>query len=197
MKIILLGPPLAGKGTQGQFLAERFHLRRLSVGALIRKLYIQKTPEGIEAGKYIIKGKAIPGELLMSIVIPWLTNYKKGFIIDNFIRSHDQLLSYRKYAKQYNFFPDVVINIKLSEPQMLTRLSSRIEEHKKQKIFRPDETIETLKTRLEVYESGISEILSFFKKTTRVIEVEGVGSVLKVHDEIIKKLGLNGLTDDY
>lgn len=197
MKIILLGPPLAGKGTQGQYLAERLNLRRLSVGALIRKLNLQKTPEGIKAGKYMVKGKAIPGELLMSIVIPWLANYKKGFIIDNFIRSHDQLVSYQKYSKKYDFSPDAVINIKLSEPEILSRLSSRIEEHKKRKIFRPDETIETLKTRLEVYESGISEILKYFRKTTHVIEVEGVGSVLKVHDEIIKKLGLNGLTDDY
>lgn len=61
MKIILLGPPLSGKGTQGQLLAERLNLPRLSVGALIRRLYYLKDRRGLEAAQYMLKGLAIPG----------------------------------------------------------------------------------------------------------------------------------------
>src|SRR3989344_4910181 len=127
MKIVLLGPPLAGKGTQGQFLAERFKLHRLSVGALIRKLYRKKTPEGLKAGKYMTKGKAIPGDLLMSILVPWLKNQPSGFVTDNLVRSKSQLESFKKYSHRYKFTPDVVINIKLSKAEILSRLSRRIE----------------------------------------------------------------------
>lgn len=197
MKIVLLGPPLSGKGTQGQFLAERFHLNRLSVGALIRKLYREKTPEGLAAGKYMVKGEAIPGDLLMSIIVPWLKNHKNGFVLDNLVRSHEQLAAFKKYSKLYNFTPDAVININISESEIQSRLAKRIEDHKNRKIYRPDETIDKLKTRLKVYKASIKEILDYFRETSVLIEIEGEDSVLKVHHDIIKKLNLNDLTDDY
>lgn len=194
MKIVLLGPPLSGKGTQGQLLAERLHIPRLSVGALIRRLYDRKKPEGLKAAKYMFKGEAIPADLLMKIIVPWLKKHSQGFVVDNLVRNGNQLEAFKKYSKENNFLLDIVINITLPKEEIFKRLATRLAEHQKNNRVRKDETLQTLKKRIEVYNSSIKRIAEYFKKQGIYHRVSGNHSVGKVHEDIlyILKVKING-----
>ncbi len=195
MKIIILGPPLAGKGTQGQLLSENLHVPRLSVGALIRKFYNDKKPEGIKASKFMLKGEAIPGDLLISILHPWFLNHTKGFVVDNLIRTKDQLRAFKEYSQKHNFKIDKVINLTMSKDEIHRRLKTRIAEHKKSNKLRPDETASALETRINVYKKDIDEILKYFKKEGALIELSGNHSVKRVYEDIIERLKIRGNGD--
>lgn len=194
MRIVLLGSPLSGKGTQGQLLAERLGFPRLSVGALIRKLYDQKKPEGLEAAKFMLRGKAIPADLLIKIVGPWLKKHEQGFIIDNLVRDTQQLAAFKKYSEENKFLMDMVINITLPEQETLKRFETRIMEHKKNNRVREDETLLILKKRIKVYISSIKDIAAYFKRQGIYHEVSGNYSVSKIHEDILNilKVKING-----
>ncbi len=195
MKIVLLGPPLSGKGTQGQLLSERSHFPRLSVGALIRKLYREERPEGILASKFMLQGEAIPGNLLIKIISPWLKAHSKKFIIDNLIRTDDQLKAFSAYSRSENLKIDKVIHLTLPEKEINRRLTERISEHLRSNRLRPDENINALAVRIKVYNSFIKKILNYFKIHSTIYTVSGDHSVAKVYEIIINKLGLK--KDDY
>ena len=87
-KIILLGPPGAGKGTEGELLAKEFGLKRLSVGALLRRLIKEKTSIGKKVEKYVRRGLSVPPNLLSLLLSRWFSANKNGFIIDDFPTFH-------------------------------------------------------------------------------------------------------------
>lgn len=193
-KIIILGPPLSGKGTQGQLLAERFGLPRLSVGALIRRLYKEHDKLGINAAKYMLKGEAVPGTLLIAILISWFEKHKNGFVVDNLIRSEDQLKAFEKYSQKNNFVIDKVIYLTISKQEILKRFYTRIAEHAKSNRVREDETVDRLLTRIKVYNLYKHIILNYFRKQNTVARVSGNHSVSKVHEDILElfNLKMNG-----
>lgn len=193
MRIVLLGPPLSGKGTQGQLLAERLNLPRLSVGALIRKLYYSKKSEGLAAAKYMHKGEAIPADLLIKIIGPWFKkNTKSGFVIDNLVRDNEQLEAFKQYSIENKFLLDIVINITLAKEEIFKRFATRITEHEKNNRVREDETLLVLKKRIAVYNSSIGKIAEYFKKQNIYHKVLGNHSVSKVHEDILNILKING-----
>lgn len=196
MNILIMGPPLSGKGTQGQLLAERLNLSRLSVGALIRKLNKEKNINGVRAGKYAVLGKAIPGELLIKIIDPWLKKHTKGFVIDNLVRSEDQLKAFQKYADKNNLKIDKVIYITLPKNQTVKRLNMRINEHKRINKDRHDDSLEKLLIRIQVYESSKKLITDYFKKQNILETISGNHSVSTVHENILKKLNLKANGDN-
>lgn len=193
-RIIILGPPLSGKGTQGQLLAERLNLPRLSVGALIRKLFKDKKPIGIQASKYMLEGEGIPGEMLIRIIDPWLKRHASGFVVDNLIRTEDQLKSFTQYCKSDNFKIDQVIYLTLPRREIYKRFTLRIIEHAKNKKTREDETKEKLEARIKVNQETINKILNYFLKNSNVSRVSANHSVKKVHEDIldILKVSFNG-----
>ena len=196
MKILLIGPPLVGKGTQGQLISENLGLPRLSVGALIRRLYNKNLPEGIEASKYMFKGEAIPGNLLIKILKPWFNKHKKGFIVDNLIRTEDQLSYFKKFCSQTDFKIDKVIHLVLNSDEIYKRFKVRVEEHKKSNRLRPDETSKALENRINVYKQSIAKITEYFKNQGILTEISGNQSVKKVFEDIMDSLQVNRVDYD-
>ncbi len=179
MKIVLLGPPLAGKGTQAQLLSKEFAIPRLSVGEHLRDLYSNSDPSGIEAASFMKKGQAVPGKLLMELMIPWLISQRKGFVIDRFIMSHDQLNEYDRVAKIHNFKLDYVIHIRVGIPTLEQRFGLR-----KNAQVRFDDTIKLLPYRIKVFNESIEAIKDYFTEKNVYHEVNGEQEISKVNTDI-------------
>ncbi len=183
MRIILLGPPGAGKGTQGELLAKKFNLPRLSVGALIRRHYDEKTALGIEAGEYMLKGLGIPAETLIAMLDEWINDHQEGFIIDNVVRTKEQLDEFKKFQKEKNLLIDKVFYIKISEKEAIKRLMKRIQEKN-----RPDETKEAILKRFHIFYKDIDLIFDYFCKQGIFFEIDGEQSQELVYQDIISHI---------
>lgn len=171
MKIIMLGPPGAGKGTQAEFLSEKYGIPQISTGAIIRGVIASGSDEGKRIKELIDKGMLLPDETVVSMVKNRLAepDCKNGFILDGFPRTIEQAKALDKMGVKI----DHVLSIELSDDEILERLSGRreckvcrasyhIEDHPPKKegicdrcggelITRDDDKPETIKNRLEVY----------------------------------------------
>lgn len=183
MKIILFGPPGAGKGTQGELLAKKFNLPRLSVGALIRRHYHDKTVLGLKAGKYMLKGHGIPAKILIAMLDEWISEHPDGFVIDNVVRTKEQFDEFTKFQQVQNLFFDRVIYLKISEKEAIKRLTKRIQEKN-----RPDETESAISKRFRIFYRNMDIIFDYFKNQGIFAEINGEQSVEEVHEEIMEKL---------
>jgi adenylate kinase len=181
--IVLLGPPGSGKGTQGELLEQTLHLPRLSVGALIRRNVENKTPEGIIAEQYMVKGLAIPADIYISIVGSWLIEHTEGFVVDNLIRTKEQLDAYSAFQAQHPIILTKVFCLRISEDEAKRRLLVR-----KFVKIRPDETPESLHQRFIVFQTHIPIISKYFMNLGIYEEVDARGSVEHVSSDIIRRL---------
>lgn len=193
MNIILLGPPGAGKGVEGKFLAKEFRLKRFSVGALLRRIIKGKTPIGREVKKYVRKGLNVPVDLLSPILSKWFARNRNGFIVDNFPRSKEQLELLKKFIQNNKLKIDKVFHISVSEKTSLRRLLNRQHERKKLGVQRVDESLNTIKNRYKVgYARDIEEIIEYFKKLGILEKIDGEQDEKAVHREILRRLGTDG-----
>ncbi len=197
MKIILLGPPGAGKGTQAEILAEKYAIPTISTGNMIRAEVREGTPLGQTTKQYIDEGRLVPDEIIMAIVESRLAkpDCENGFILDGIPRTIPQAEALDKMGLgEY-----VVLNISVEDEAILNRLGGRRvcgkcgatyhitfnppkEEGKCNAcgdalIIRPDDARETIEKRLEVYHEQTEPLIAYYEKTGRLITVESVGSV--------------------
>lgn len=182
-RIVLLGPPGAGKGTQGDMLASALGLPRLSVGALIRRHYHQQTPEGEQVGEYMVKGHGIPAGLLFRILDQWFIENPKGFVVDNLVRTQEQLDELKVYQKTKNFTLDKVFYLNVSEETAIARLSKRSREK-----TRPDETPEAIDRRFKVFYEEFSYIREYFNTLGIFEEVNAEQSIEAVHKILLDRV---------
>lgn len=183
MKIILLGPPGSGKGTQGELLERVFHMPRLSVGALIRRLVAERSPEGIEAEAHMVKGEAIPAPLYMKIVGRWLLDHPHGFIVDNLVRTYDQLEELKKFQIQHNILFDKVFLLLISEVESRRRLLVRKFSKK-----RPDESPEAIHKRFLTFYAHMGVIVEYFRNLDILEEINAERPVMEIHKAIMDRL---------
>lgn len=189
MNIILLGPPGAGKGTEGSLIARDFGLERLSIGALLRKAIEKKDSQSEKIETYVEKGLNVPSNLLQPLLLDWFGKQEKGFIIDNFPRSKDQLGMLRQLIEENKVKIDKVFHMYVSEETSLKRLLNRKEERSKEGTQRIDESLETIKNRYQAgYIKDIEEILEYFKGLGILFEISVEGEVEEVHENILNIL---------
>lgn len=122
-KILLLGPPASGKGTQANRLSEKLSLPILGTGNLLRQAVVDNTELGIEAGKFISEGKYVPDKLIESLVLEWTEKHKEGWIFDGFPRTLEQaefMFSHKDIGR-----PDLVIGLNVSKEELVKRVDSR------------------------------------------------------------------------
>ncbi len=197
MKIILLGPPGAGKGTQAEILAEKYAIPTISTGNMIRAEVREGTPLGQTTKQYIDEGRLVPDEIIMAIVESRLAkpDCENGFILDGIPRTIPQAEALDKMGLgEY-----VVLNISVEDEAILNRLGGRRvcgkcgatyhitfnppkEDGKCNAcgdalIIRPDDARETIEKRLEVYHEQTEPLIAYYEKTGKLITVESVGSV--------------------
>ncbi len=197
MKLVLLGPPGAGKGTQAQVLSKDLSLPHISTGDMLREALKAATPLGLKAKEYMEKGGLVPDEVVIALVKERLlkSDAQKGFILDGFPRTPEQGISLDRNLGELKMPLDLVLYFKTSLPVIIRRLSGRRVCGKCGKNFhltnfkpkvdgicdvcgsqlvqRPDDKEATIENRLKVYESQTAPLIDYYEKKKNLVEVSG------------------------
>ncbi|MCK4993599.1 MAG: adenylate kinase [Candidatus Omnitrophica bacterium] len=217
MRLVLLGPPGAGKGTQAGVLSKDYSLMHLSTGDLLREAVKNNTPEGKEAKSFMDKGELVSDEIVARMITAKLkkTDASLGFMLDGFPRTKNQAELLEAVLNNLNMPLDLVIYFQTSEETILKRLTGRRICRKCGKIFhvtnippktegicdscggelyqREDDKEETIKNRIEVYNKQTSELIDYYQQKEILKEVSGdldVNELYRVLRDTFEKSGL-------
>jgi adenylate kinase len=182
MNLILFGPPGAGKGTQAERLRDSYKLHHISTGDILRAAVREGTTLGKDAKRYIDSGGLVPDEIIIGLVSEVLAAdkaAKKGFLLDGFPRTEEQARALEKIFRQLKIEDVRIISLAVPEEELIARLINRGKES-----GRSDDTAETIRRRLTVYQNQTSPVLDFYKSRHKVRQVEGLGSVLAITGRI-------------
>jgi adenylate kinase len=180
--LILFGPPGSGKGTQSEKLAERYGLKHLSTGNLLRQEIAEKTPLGIEAKSFIDKGQLVPDEVVIGMVDSYFEQHKeaKGFLFDGFPRTVAQAKALEKLLELKKTNIAVVLALEVGEEELVRRLLNRGKTS-----GRSDDSDENvIRKRFSVYTNETSPVAEHYRKSKKFQSVKGEGTV----DEIFSGL---------
>ena len=212
MRIVLLGPPGGGKGTQAQKLIDQYKIPQVSTGDLFRAAVKNQTDLGKKAKEFMDKGQLVPDEIVIGMVKERLAkdDCKKGFILDGFPRTIAQAEALDKMLPQLKMKLDSVVEIAVPDETVIKRLSGRrscskcgamyhVEFNKPKNDMkcdkcgadlyqRDDDNEKTIKSRLEVYHSQTSPLINYYQKKGIFKKVEGVGDINQIFNSIVKAL---------
>lgn len=183
MNIILIGPPGAGKGTQADFIAKKFALSRVSTGDLFRDNIQNETELGNKANEYVNSGKLVPDTIVTEMIEKWLLQNNENWILDGFPRTINQAESLDNILNSNTQILNIVLLISVPNNILENRLLDRqsIEN-------RSDDNIETIKIRIDTYEQETKPLISYYKKTGLLSEIDGSLSISEVSSKIKNKL---------
>lgn len=209
MKLILLGPPGAGKGTQAEVLTKKFGIETISTGVMLRAAMREGTELGKLAKEYIDQGKLVPDEVVVGIVKERLSqdDCKNGFILDGFPRTIPQAEALSGAGVEI----DKVLSLEVDDEVIVERLTGRREckacgtpYHIKNKpvpsngkcvcggeiIQRADDNEETIRNRIKVYHEQTEPIKEYYASQGKVVSVDSSGTVEETNAAVSKALGL-------
>lgn len=212
LRLVLFGPPGAGKGTQAQLLQEHFDLTHISSGDLFRRHVGKRTPLGLRANEYMNKGELVPDEVTIDIVLDKIMSIPDddGFILDGFPRNPNQAqeLETKLAAESRNL--DKVVHIDVSEPELLRRLggryicrdcqsphaigagedaSARTCDRCGGELYqRDDDAPEAVKKRIQVYNDEAMPVLGFYRERGVLVEISGDNTVDEVNKRVMAAL---------
>ncbi len=193
MRLILLGPPGAGKGTQAQRLVEKHGIVQLSTGDMLRAAVRAGTPVGRKAKDIMARGDLVPDEVVVGIVSDRIDqpDARNGFILDGFPRTVPQAEALERMLAGKKLKLDAVIEIRVDEKALLDRIVTRIAqmEARGEKV-RPDDNPEALKTRLHAYRVQTAPLLDYYGKKGLLRRVDGMDSIDAVTAAIDRALGV-------
>ena len=180
--IILFGPPGSGKGTQSEKLIEKYGLKHLSTGDLLRSEIAARTPLGLEAKNFIDKGQLVPDEVVIGMISTALeaNPQAKGFLFDGFPRTEAQSEALDKLLKLKKTEIGVVLALQVTEAELVKRLVNRGLTSGRS----DDNNEEVILARIVEYHNKTSIVAEYYKKADKVVYVKGEGGV----DEIFTKL---------
>ncbi len=206
MKVILLGAPGAGKGTQAVRLAKRYNIPHISTGDIFRSNIKERTPIGIIAKSYIDKGQLVPDEVTIQIVKERLEkdDCKNGYLLDGFPRTVSQAEALDGFSEI-----DSVVNIDVPLHKLMRRITGRrvcgkcgesyhidyldgstsCRKCDGELIQRADDNEETVGKRLEVYEKQTAPLIDHYKSKGKLIDIDGDGDIDSVFAAIVERLG--------
>jgi len=212
MRIILLGPPGAGKGTQANLISNEFGIIHLSTGDIFRRNIREKTPLGIEAEEYIHAGRLVPDELTVKLVKDRISqkDCTNGYLLDGFPRTENQAEELDFILKEQGQRLDCVLLIEVPLNFIVERNTGRLvcphcdlSYHIKYNspdvigicdkcggklVFRKDDLEATVKQRLNVYESQTEPLIKYYKEQGVLIEIDGYQDIDEVFKDVKKKI---------
>nr|WP_207710475.1 adenylate kinase [Clostridium senegalense] len=213
VKIILLGPPGAGKGTQAKSISNKYSIPHISTGDIFRKNISEKTPLGIEAKSYIDKGQLVPDKLTIDIVQDRLEHEdcKNGFLLDGYPRTVSQAEALKNFLNEKGEKLDTALLIDVQKEFIIDRMTGRrvcpdcgASYHVRFNptkvegkcdicgsvvIQRADDTESTVKDRLDVYETQTQPLIEYYKNQGLLSTVDGTQSIDDVFKDICGVLG--------
>ncbi|MCB1265616.1 MAG: adenylate kinase [Mycobacterium sp.] len=180
MRIVLLGPPGAGKGTQAVKLAEKLGIPQISTGDLFRHNINAGTPLGLQAKEYLDAGDLVPATLTNALVDERLNeaDVAEGFILDGFPRTVEQAEALHDMLERRNLKLDAVLEFRVPEEELVARLAGR---------GRADDTEDVIRNRFRVYRDETAPLLDYY--THELKTVEAVGSLDEVFNRALQSLG--------
>ncbi|MCX5514527.1 adenylate kinase [Kaistia algarum] len=191
MRLILLGPPGAGKGTQSARIVERFGIPQLSTGDMLRAAVKAGTPVGLRAKAIMDAGNLVSDEVVIGIVAERIeeADARKGFILDGFPRTIAQADALEAMLAKKGLTLDVVVELKVDRAILIDRIVKRAEETKARgEAVRKDDDPEVFKTRLAAYDRDTAAIAPYYKGRGRLIEIDGMRPIDEVWQEVEKTL---------
>lgn len=208
MNIVLLGPPGAGKGTQAKMIIQQYSIPHISTGDIFRKNISEKTPLGIKAKEYIDQGLLVPDELTIDIVKDRLqqNDCAEGFLLDGFPRTVFQAEALDSFLKGFGKEIQVGLLIEVPREDILDRMTGRrmclncgasyhvtfnptkvegkCDLCGSDVVQRKDDTEETVRERLNVYDKQTQPLIDYYKKYDKLEEVDGTQDIDKVFEDV-------------
>lgn len=191
MRLVLLGPPGAGKGTQSARLKEKYHIPQLSTGDMLRAAVQAQTPVGLAAKAVMDAGGLVPDDTVVGIVAERISepDAKEGFILDGFPRTVKQADALAKMLRAKNMDLDAVIELKVDEDALLARIQKRAKETIAcGATVRADDNPEAFKTRLDAYRAQTAPVSAYYAEKGTLKTVDGMAPVEAVSAAIEKAL---------
>ena len=214
MRLVLLGPPGAGKGTQAAALAQELGLAHIASGDLFRAALERGTELGLQAKSYMEQGKLVPNEITIKMILERLEapDARNGFILDGFPRNLGQAQALDEALSQRGLALDKVVSIEVSTEELVRRLgerwvcrscqtpyhlvnnppqvAGRCDQCGGELYQRADDTEETIRKRLEVYSAETAPLIDYYKRQGKLVAVDGEPEVAAVSRELLSALGV-------
>ena len=200
MRLILLGPPGAGKGTQAQRLIQKNGIVQLSTGEMLRAAVAAQTPIGLQAKDIMASGSLVPDEIVIGIISDRLDqpDMKNGFILDGFPRTVPQAEALDDLLKRKHIKLDAVIELRVNESALLDRVETRVAEMRARgEEVRVDDTPEVLSKRLASYRSLTEPLIHYYSERRKLLTVDGMMTIEHVTREINRILAAIGATEPH
>ena len=213
MKIIMLGAPGAGKGTQAKKIADKYQIPHISTGDIFRANIKEGTELGKKAKSYMDQGLLVPDELTLELIMDRFQNpdCAKGYVLDGFPRTIPQAEALTAALEKNGETIDYAINVEVPDENIVARMSGRraclacgatyhvvyaptkeegiCDRCGEKLVLRDDDKPETVKKRLDVYHSQTQPLIDYYTKQGKLVEVDGTQNVDAVFDAIVKILG--------
>jgi len=192
MRLILLGPPGAGKGTQAQRLVAKHGIVQLSTGDMLRAAVAAGTPVGQRAKDIMARGELVPDEVVIAIIEDRIAqpDARKGFILDGFPRTVPQAEALERLLKRKGLKLDAVIELKVDDSALLKRIETRIAQMKERgEAIRADDNPESLKKRLDAYHAQTAPLSEHYRGKGMLKVTDGMASIDEVTQAIDALLG--------
>jgi adenylate kinase len=177
LRALLLAPPGAGKGTQGDRLAEAYGVPHLATGDLLRQHVEEGTPVGLEAKRFMDRGELVPDRVVVDLVSRHLSGPEPlpGFVLDGFPRTLPQAKTAYDWGKTHDRTFHAVVSLDVPEDELVRRLLER-----GRRSGRTDDTEDTIRRRLAVYKENTQPLLDFYRDRGVLHEIDGTGDVEQV-----------------
>jgi adenylate kinase len=211
MNVVFLGPPGAGKGTQARRLHERFGLKHISTGDMLRRHLADGTPLGLEAQGYMQRGELVPDALVIAMIETELARLHRGFVMDGFPRTVAQARALDELLVRRGTPLDAVVSFRSDRKALIERLASRWtnprngrtynaltnppkvagidDEDGGELVQRDDDRPETVAKRLDVYEEQTRPLVEYYRNEGKLVEVDALQSVSRVAEKIAAAIG--------
>jgi adenylate kinase len=209
MNLILLGPPGAGKGTQAKMMIDKYQIPQISTGDILRAALKERTPLGLKAKEYMDKGLLVPDEVVIDIIRERLKepDCRNGYILDGFPRTVAQAQALDKVLADMHSAIDHVISIEVDKGELIKRLTGRrtcrqcgrgyhvifdpplnkdlCDKCQGELYQRDDDNEDTVRNRLDVYDSQTFPLIQYYKEKNLLRSIEGQGSIQHIFDRIV------------
>jgi adenylate kinase len=198
MRLILLGPPGAGKGTQAQRLVQKYGIVQLSTGEMLRAAVAAQTPVGLQAKDIMASGALVPDEIVIGIISDRLDqpDMKNGFILDGFPRTVPQAAALDELLKKKHIKLDAVVELRVNESALLNRVETRAAEMQARgEEVRIDDTPEVLSKRLANYRAQTEPLIHYYSERRKLLTVDGMMTIEHVTREINRILAAIGAVE--